>query len=60
MGQLPSRLAEVPKDGPVYVICHSGNRSAAMVDYLRAQGYDAVNVSGGMADWAARGFAVER
>ena len=60
MGQLPSRLSEVPKDGPVYVICHSGNRSAAMVDYLRAQGYDAVNVSGGMADWERRGFAVER
>jgi thioredoxin 1 len=60
MGQLPSRVGEIPQDGPVYVICRTGNRSAAMADFLRAQGYQALNVAGGMVDWESRGYAVER
>ena len=34
MGQLPTRLSEIPKGFPVYVICASGNRSAAMTTCL--------------------------
>lgn len=35
----------------VYVICQSGARSAAAARKLRAKGYDAVNVRGGMSAW---------
>lgn len=35
VGQLPSRVRELPRDERVYVICASGNRSRAMTDYLR-------------------------
>ena len=38
MGQLASRLGELDKDRPVYVLCASRNRSAAMTDLLRAAG----------------------
>ncbi len=34
MGQLPSRVDELRADGPVYVVCASGGRSAAMTDFL--------------------------
>ncbi len=60
MGQLASRLAEIDKSAPVYLICRSGNRSGAMLDLMLAQGFDAYNVLGGTAAWAAAGRPVER
>ena len=35
------------KDKKYYIICRSGARSARVCTYLREQGYDVVNVSGG-------------
>jgi rhodanese-related sulfurtransferase len=58
MSELPGRLSEVPADEPLYVVCRSGGRSARVVAYLAQQGYPAVNVDGGMQDWAASGRAV--
>ena len=55
MGQLAARLAELDKSRPVYVICASGNRSAAMTDLLIAAGFDAYSVAGGTAAWARSG-----
>jgi rhodanese-related sulfurtransferase len=55
MGQLASRLEEVPKDRTVYVICRSGNRSGAMGPLLDANGYESVNVVGGTAAWVRAG-----
>jgi rhodanese-related sulfurtransferase len=43
----------------VYVVCASGNRSAAMTDLLRASGYDAYSVAGGTAAWTRSGRPVE-
>ncbi len=59
MGQLASRLSELDKTRPVYVVCASGNRSAAMTDLLLAAGYDAYSVAGGTAAWARSGRPVE-
>ena len=36
----------------------SGSRSAQVTAYLVQQGYDAVNLDGGMVDWAAAGRAM--
>lgn len=58
MGQLPSRVGEVPGDGPVYVVCASGNRSRAVAEFLVHQGYDAVNVAGGTHAWVESGRPV--
>ncbi len=51
MTSLADRLDEVPDGDPIYVICRSGGRSARVTSYLNANGWDAVNVDGGMAMW---------
>ncbi|MFI7025804.1 rhodanese-like domain-containing protein [Micromonospora sp. NPDC049900] len=59
MMELPARLAEVPDDRDVAVICRSGGRSAQVVAYLMHNGWDQVrNVEGGMGDWEAAGRPV--
>ncbi|HET9849140.1 MAG TPA: rhodanese-like domain-containing protein, partial [Candidatus Dormibacteraeota bacterium] len=48
LGELEQRVDEVPRDQPVLVICHSGQRSLAAAGYLLARGYrDVTNVDGG-------------
>jgi len=46
-------LDDVPEGSPVYVVCRSGGRSARAAAYLNANGWEAVNVVGGMSAWAA-------
>lgn len=58
MSELQSRVDEIPDDKPVMVICHSGARSARVVDYLSQEGYDVVNVAGGMMAWQSAGGVV--
>ncbi|MCH7225270.1 molybdopterin-synthase adenylyltransferase MoeB [Haloferula sp. A504] len=54
LAELPARLRELPGDGPVYLHCKSGRRSAQAVEFLRRQGIDqAVNVAGGIDAWLA-------
>jgi rhodanese-related sulfurtransferase len=55
LGQLNTRSAEIPQDETIYVICRSGVRSARVVDALAGAGWRAINVAGGMQDWAAAG-----
>jgi rhodanese-related sulfurtransferase len=56
MMEVPARLAEVPMDGDVVVVCRSGSRSGQVVAYLQRNGWDNVsNLAGGMEDWAAAG-----
>lgn len=55
LGQLGSRAAEIPQGVDVYVICRSGHRSARATEALNGAGWQAVNVAGGMQDWAASG-----
>lgn len=54
LGELPGRIADVP-DGQTLVVCKVGGRSAQAVAYLSQQGYDVVNLAGGMLDWHAAG-----
>ena len=42
MGQLSSRIAELPRDRPVLLICNTQNRSRATYDALRERGYTKV------------------
>ena len=56
MMELPGRLAELPADREVVVVCRVGARSAQVVAYLQAQGRDRVhNLDGGMYAWEAAG-----
>jgi hydroxyacylglutathione hydrolase len=56
-GVLQERLADIPKDRPIAVICGSGYRGSIAASFLQSQGYDDVaNVLGGMSAWKAAGF----
>jgi len=58
--ELSTRLAEVPRDRPVFVICESGMRSLRSTQFLRQMGYDHVtNVRGGTAAWRKSGQRVD-
>ena len=60
MHQVPGRMDDFDRDRPVLLICHSGHRSAAVAEFLSAQGYDAVNVVGGTAAWVNSGRGYEQ
>jgi rhodanese-related sulfurtransferase len=60
VGDVPYRLAELPRTRPVYVICQSGNRSRAIADLLIRHGFDARSVSGGTTAWESLGYPVVR
>ena len=57
LGELSSRISEVPADQQVVVVCRSGNRSAQGRDILRAAGItQSTSMAGGMNDWTAQGL----
>lgn len=51
LGQLPDRLNEVDKNNHYYLVCRSGGRSGKACTFLEEQGYDVINMAGGMLDW---------
>lgn len=55
MGDIPARMGELDTEPELYVICHSGGRSHRVCEYLQRNGYDAMNVDGGMLAWAQAG-----
>lgn len=56
MMEVPARLAELPTDADIVVVCRSGGRSGQVVAYLVGNGWDNVrNLDGGMQAWAAAG-----
>ena len=51
--QVPDRLADLPADRLILVLCHAGARSLRVTQFLRAQGFSRVsNVAGGIDAWA--------
>ena len=47
MKEFSDRMDEIPKDKPVWLLCHTGERSVEYVELLCLSGYDAGNVEGG-------------
>ena len=60
LGQLPSRLHEIPKDKTVVAVCRSDNRSGQATQFLRQAGFDVHNMLGGMIAWEQAGLDIER
>jgi rhodanese-related sulfurtransferase len=57
LGELPTRLSELPKDQEILVVCRSGNRSATARDILRNNGFEnSTSMAGGMNQWQAAGY----
>lgn len=55
MRELAARRSELP-DGPIVVVCRSGNRSGVVAHALRGAGHDAHNLDGGLKGWRRDGF----
>jgi rhodanese-related sulfurtransferase len=52
LSTLAPRIGDLPRDRPLFVICHSGQRSSMVTGYLLANGWsDVQNVTGGMIAW---------
>lgn len=56
LGELMSRVRELPSGKPVVLYCEKGIRSAIAIQRLEALGYDQLfNLAGGMKAWKAGG-----
>lgn len=60
LGQLSSKVAALPKNREMLVICQSGSRSTVATRQLLRKGYQAVNVVGGMMAWHMADLPVKR
>jgi rhodanese-related sulfurtransferase len=58
MGEVPTRLQEIDPAAKLYVVCQAGGRSLRVAQYLQRNGYQPVNVDGGMLAWAKAGRPV--
>jgi rhodanese-related sulfurtransferase len=56
LGELTARVGELPRDRRIVVICRTGARSDRAAQFLAGQGFDAVNVDGGMRAWVNGGY----
>jgi rhodanese-related sulfurtransferase len=57
LDELPGRVAELPRDQEIVVVCRSGNRSQEGRDILRQAGFTQVtSMAGGLLDWREAGY----
>lgn len=52
MGQVADRLNEIEREKTVVVLCRSGRRSLEVARYLQQNGFEAVNLAGGILAWS--------
>jgi len=58
--QLAGQLKQLPKDRVIVCQCASGHRSGIAARQLRAEGFDARSVSGGITAWKNAGLPVRK
>lgn len=56
MGEVTSRVQELDAGQPIVVVCHVGQRSALVAEWLGGHGFEAHNLEGGLAAWQAAGL----
>jgi len=52
MQTVPARLHELDRQRPIACLCHHGGRSQQVAFFLAQQGFDVVNVAGGIHAWS--------
>jgi rhodanese-related sulfurtransferase len=52
LGDVPDHLDDLERERLIVCVCRSGGRSARAGQFLIDQGFDAVNLDGGMTAWA--------
>jgi hydroxyacylglutathione hydrolase len=59
VNDLPAEAERLDRDRPVVLYCRSGSRSELAADGLRAGGFDAHALAGGISAWAEQGRPLE-
>ena len=52
MGEVADRLSELDRGREVVVLCRSGRRSLQVANFLQQNGFQAVNLAGGILAWS--------
>ncbi len=52
MKDVPERINELDSSATTVVVCRSGGRSRQICEYLESQGFQCINLAGGMNAWA--------
>ena len=52
MGEVADRLGELDRGREVIVLCRSGRRSLQVANFLQQNGFQAVNLAGGILAWS--------
>jgi len=62
LNTLMAKVSEFPEQGDVFLICHSGGRSAQAADYLARQcgRSNLININGGTMAWMQAGYPVDK
>jgi hydroxyacylglutathione hydrolase len=61
LGELPARMDELPKDGPLVMQCQTGSRSSIASSLLQAHGFrNVTNLHGGITAWRRAGLPVDQ
>jgi rhodanese-related sulfurtransferase len=61
LGELQSRVQEIPRNRPVLVYCAVGARSVSAAAFLASKGYREIyHMSDGLVGWYKNGFPLER
>ncbi len=56
LSSLMQRMNELPKDQTIVCVCRSGARSYTACEMLASQGFETINLSGGMIAWKRTGL----
>lgn len=60
LNTVPTRIAEIPQDKAVVLVCARGGRSAMAAEFLTGQGYRQLyNLVDGTLGWVASGLPTE-
>ncbi|MEI5906572.1 rhodanese-like domain-containing protein [Bacillus spongiae] len=51
LGLIEFRMHELDKSKEYVIVCQSGGRSSRAVNFLTSQGFNVVNMEGGMLSW---------
>lgn len=60
LGELTTRLKELPANQEIIVVCQSGSRSLSATRKLSGAGYNVFNLRGGMNAWYHAGMPMTR